>query len=450
MSSETGQSYLRADTGNAQRLVDQYGDDLIYCEATGIWYVWDGRRWAHESRSAVVRRATKAARKLFDDADKAKNEDERKALHAHAVRSNAHQRINAMVELAKVDGRIQVTPALLDTRPMLLNVLNGTLHLETGELRGHDRTHCITKLAQVEYDQTALCPTWLTFLDRIFRSDAELIEFVQRAVGYSLTGSCEEEVLFFLYGTGANGKSTFLNTIMALLGQYACQAEFSTFTTKRNGDAPRNDLARLHGARLVCAGETSSGRKFDEALIKQVTGRDPVTCRRLYHEFFQYVPDFKLFLAANHKPMVEGTDEAIWRRICLIPFTETIPKQERDKKLGAKLLAELPGILNWALDGCLEWQRRGLDEPTEITKATQGYRDEMDPLAEFLEERCIIAPEAKVKSGALHRAYAIYCEERNDDCRAQNVFGKLLAERGFQKASVSGDRAWAGLKLKAA
>ena len=156
MSSETGQSYLRADTGNAQRLVDQYGDDLIYCEATGIWYVWDGRRWAHESRSAVVRRATKAARKLFDDADKAKNEDERKALHAHAVRSNAHQRINAMVELAKVDGRIQVTPALLDTRPMLLNVLNGTLHLETGELRGHDRTHYITKLAQVEYDQTAL------------------------------------------------------------------------------------------------------------------------------------------------------------------------------------------------------------------------------------------------------------------------------------------------------
>ena len=443
-------TYLRTDTGNAERLVDRFGHDPRYCEAKGTWYVWDGRRWLPGRRLWIVHLASRTVQDLFDEVRKAKSEDERKALGQHAVRSNSQPRIIAMVELAKADRRIQVSPDQLDAQPMLLNLPNGTLHLDTGEFQKHDRCHYITKLAGVQFIPDAPCPRWRDFLARIFDPQEDLIRFVQRAVGYALTGSAEEEALFFLYGTGANGKTTFEVTILDLLGEYGRQADFSTFTAKSNNGAPRNDLARLHGARLVCASETSRGRKFDEALIKQVTGRDRVSCRFLYGEFFEYVPQYKLFLAANHKPKIEGTEEAIWRRICLIPFRVTIPKAERDKKLGAKLLEELPGILNWALEGCLEWQRQGLNEPREVTTATRAYREEMDPIGDFLAQRCAIGAEGKVKSRDLYCAYEDFCTEKGEEPVARNRFGELLGERGFQKASIGGARGWAGVSLKEA
>jgi putative DNA primase/helicase len=271
-----------------------------------------------------------------------------------------------------------VIPEHLDQDPWLFNVENGTIDLKTGELRPHERGALITKLAPVQYDREAECPTWWKFLMRIFNGNLALIEFLQKAVGYALTGSTREQCLFFLHGLGANGKSTLLEIIHTLLGDYAHRTSSETFLIKKSGGIP-NDVAALRGARLVGAVEVESGRRLAEVLIKEMTGGDRISARFLHAEWFDFKPEFKIFLAANHKPVIRGTDHAIWRRIHLIPFNVQIPKPEQDRDLPEKLKAELPGILNWALEGCQMWQLYGLEPPAEVQAATQDYREEMDP-----------------------------------------------------------------------
>ena len=250
-----------------------------------------------------------------------------------------------------------------------------------------------------------------------------------------------------LYGTGANGKSTFIETIQTLLGDYAQRADFTTFIA-RNNDGPRNDVARLVGARLVATAEAESGKRLSEVVVKQLTGGDTISARFLYGEFFEYQPQFKIFLAANHKPVIRGTDHAIWRRIKLIPFTVTIPEEERDKQLAAKLRQELPGILAWALRGCLEWQQMGLGEPEEVRHATAEYRDEMDALVEFLEECCIRDETAKVATGVLYHAYKNWCEDNDETAFKKNTFARCLGERGFEHYKIDKNtRGWRGLDL---
>jgi putative DNA primase/helicase len=275
----------------------------------------------------------------------------------------------------------------------------------------------------------------------------ELIKFLQRSIGYALTGSTREQVLFFLYGTGANGKSTFIETCRNLLGDYAQQSEFDTFVTKKN-DGPRNDIARLKGARLVAAVEAAQGRQLDENVIKQVTGGDTVTARFLYHEHFEFVPQFKLFLVANHKPVIVGTDEAIWRRIRLIPFTVTIPKEERDKHLLEKLQRELPGILAWAVRGCLKWQEDGLGEPEAVSIATADYRREMDVMADFIEEQCVLGERETADAGMLYGKFHDWAKNNGEEELTQKKFGTQLRERGFEAAKKRGHRCWVGLRLR--
>jgi putative DNA primase/helicase len=334
----------------------------------------------------------------------------------------------------------------LDADPWLLNVQNGTLDLRTGKLRKHRREDLMTKLAPVAYEAQAAAPTWEVFLHRIFGGDADLIRFVQKAVGYSLTGSTQEQCLFILYGTGANGKSTFLNVVSTMLGKYASHTPTETLLVNRS-DGVRNDLARLQGARFVTAVEAEGGRRLAEAQVKQLTGGDKVTARYLYQEHFEFYPTFKIWLAVNHKPTIQGTDHAIWRRIRLIPFTVTIPEPERDKRLMEKLLAELPGILRWAVKGGLAWQQEGLEPPLAVKEATGRYRAEMDTVAQFILERCITGPDEQVSTGDLYAEYAGWCAQVGEQALSPKAFAGVLREQGFTPSRTKKERLWRGLAL---
>lgn len=434
------------DLGNARRLVDAHGDDLLYVPQYGRWLVWDGKRWAIDETGEIERRAKVTAEAI---ADEAKTEgDRRKELQSWWRQSESEARLRAMVNLATTEPDIPVTPAQLDTQPLALNLRNGTLDLETGQLHEHDPANAITKLAPVIYDPNATAPLWFTFLERIFDGNTEMIRFVQRAVGYALTALTSEQVFFILYGRGGNGKTTFIETIRALLGEYAAQADFSTFLTKQ-GHAVRNDLARLAGVRFVSAAEAEQGCRLSESVVKQVTGGDTITTRFLYREYFEYRPGFKLFLAANHKPTIRGTDHAIWRRIRLVPFTVTIPSEEQDRELLTKLRAELPGILQWAIGGCLAWQREGLGQPESVQTATREYRRQMDELVPFIDDCCIPAPGAKVGSTVLYTRYREWAEEVGEAVLSQRKLGTLLGERGFEsrRSGKGGKYEWHGLGL---
>jgi putative DNA primase/helicase len=436
----------RTDLGNAERFEAFAGARFRYVHAWGSWLVYDGTRWQRDPDGEAVRTARDMLRTMAAAAENLQEEGERDELVKHALESESSARVSAMLSLAQ--SLLPTAPEALDADPDLLNVRNGTLDLRTGELRPHDRCAYLTRLAPVPYDPSAACPRWDAFLHRILQGNERLIGFLRRAVGYSLTGHCSEQVLLLLYGVGANGKSTFLETIRALMGDYATQADFNTFL-KRDTEGARNDLARLLGTRLVSAVEAEAGKPLAEALVKQLTGGDTITARFLFKEFFDFKPQFKIWLAANHKPGVTGSDHGIWRRLRLLPFTVTIPEAERDQRLGAKLLEELPGILAWAVRGCLEWRAEGLGLPEEVRAATDSYREEMDTLGPFLEEICVAQADARVTAKELYAAYVAWAEGNGERVRSQKSMAMALRERGFENLKGSkGVRAWRGLRLR--
>jgi len=435
----------RTDMGNAGRFARAFVGRLLY--TSGRWQSWDGRRWASVDVVEVERLAKEVVRTMFDEAF-AVSGDDRKKMLKWALDSESNPRIRAMLALAR--GELFVPAEKLDANPFLLAVLNGTLDLRTGALRSHDPADYITRLAPVAYDPNATCPRWIGFLRRVLGGDDELIRGVQRMVGYSLSGDTREQVLFFLHGSGSNGKSTFLETLRTMFGDYATQSSFSAFLARRS-DGPRNDLARLRGARLVTANEAGDGKRLDETVVKSLTGSDTVTARFLYSEEFEFRPQLKLWLAANHKPTVRGDDPAIWRRLRLLPFTVTIPDEEKDPQLPAALLEELPGILAWAVDGCLSWQKDGLGLPAAVRDATAQYRSEMDTLAAFVHQRCIVAPESEVKSTELFEAYVVWCQAQNEIAETQRAFNERLAAHDpgrVRKTKSSGLMLWRGIELR--
>ena len=350
-----------SDVYNAQALVQAYGIDLHYCHLWGKWLIWTSTHWSPDTSGTVLRYARHTVRNLPSPRKQSEEDNVTKAFYAHRKKSLNASRLDAMVKVAQSWQGIPVQPEDLDQNPWLLNCLNGTLDLQTGELRSHQREDLITKCLPISYDPNAQCPLWLHFLNDIMAGNENLINFLQRVIGYSLTGVIREHVLFVLYGTGRNGKSTFLNTIMAMLGAYAMKAPAELLMTSKYDRHP-TEKADLHGRRLISAIETEQGRKLNEVLVKELTGGDPIRARRMREDFWEFRPTHKVFLATNHKPVITGTDHAIWERIRLIPFTVTIPKEQRDTTLPDKLLAELPGILAWAVQGCLTWQQEGLGE----------------------------------------------------------------------------------------
>jgi putative DNA primase/helicase len=445
-SSHPPRGYNLTDLGNAERLVAGHGENIRYCYTWRKWLVRTTARWERDEAGRIHRLAKGRVRGIYREASDAEDEDRRKALAKHAAASESEARIRAMIELAKSE--VPVTPDELDSDPWLLNVLNGTIDLRTGELREHRREDLITKLAPVEYDPNATAPTWEAFLKRVLPGE-ELRAFVQRAAGYSATGDTSEQCIFIHHGPGANGKTTFQEAIAAALGDYAMRTPTETLLVKRAGGVP-NDVARLKGARLVAASETEEGRRLAESLVKDLTGQDTISARFMWAEWFDFKPTHALHLSTNHKPEIRGTDPAIWRRIRLIPWAVTIPPNEQDKKLTEKLRGELPGILAWVVRGCSEWLRQGLKAPEEVRQATKAYRAEMDVLAAFLADCCVRGDDEEAFAGELWGAWKRWSEETGEQTGSQKRFGGRLAERGFlnHRDSKTGRKVWSGLSLR--
>ncbi len=434
------------DLGNAERFATQHGEELRYCYPWGKWLAWDGRRWKADNTGEVKRRAKRTVRSIYGEAAGIEDDAKRRDVVTHARKSEAGARIAEMIQLAASD--LPILPEDLDRDPFLLNCINGTLNLKTGELHPHQRENLLTKLTPVEYDSAATCPQWNDFLHEIMGGNLELIGFLQRAIGYVLTGDTREQVLFMLHGAGANGKSTLLDIVLALVGDYGLQTDTETLMSRKKG-GPTNDIARLRGARFVSTVETEEGRRLAEVLVKQLTGGDTVTARFLHQEFFEFKPECKLFLATNHKPTIRGTDNAIWRRIRLVPFEVTIPSAKQDRRLSAKLRAELPGILAWAVRGCLEWQVNGLGTPAEVTRATESYRAEMDVIQAFIDDCCIEAQNAKAIAKDLYNAYKAWCEANGEHPTRKSDFSAKCKERGYFSDRGTGNRPqWHGVGLR--
>ncbi|SCX38384.1 phage/plasmid primase, P4 family [Lysinibacillus fusiformis] len=419
------------DLGNAERIAYEYGHIIRYIPSVG-WYVWNGKYWEFDDKGKLHRLVAKVVRKLGESED----EIEKKwARHCekHNVRESAIKDLKILVPGDRSE---------FDMNKFLFNVSNGIVDLQTGQLQPHDREKRLTKMANVEFVEGAKCPTWLAFLDQIFLGDKDLAEYMQRLIGYSLTGDISEQIMMFLVGGGSNGKSTFINTIKDLVGEYGKQAKADTFIKKKDTGA-NNDIARLVGSRFVSAIESEEGEKLSESFVKQITGGEPVLARFLRQEYFEYIPEFKVFFTTNHKPIIGGLDEGIWRRVKLIPFDLNLPAHQRDKKLPEKLSLEMPGILNWAIEGCLKWQKDGLKEPAIVTKATGLYKADMDILDPFLIECCYQDKDndqIKIEAKELYNVYDSFCYKSGERTLGNRSFYRMLETKGYKKERGAGNK----------
>jgi putative DNA primase/helicase len=472
------------DMANATRLADEAAGHIAHVEEMkDKWYVYDGARLNLMAKTAVIPFVKAVARRLYEEAAELNEDAQRKQQdiaqnagnlakgildaksgeieaikeradrrRAGAMRLESRDGCYAAIELAKAEPRLHVELNQIDAHPTWLNTPTGTIDLLTGEMWGHRFGDYLTRVTTAAYDPVARCPSWEAFLADVIPSQ-DVRSFIQRSVGLTLTDISSEQCLWFLYGLGRNGKTTFLNAIRSVLGDYAAAVPASTLMVKSHGDDKRNDVARLRGARFVAANEAEDGQQMAEALIKQLTGEDPITVRFLYAEFFEFKPTFKIFLAANHKPAIRGQDIAMWRRIHVVPFTQTIPLDKVDKGLPSALAAEASGILNWAIAGFKAWQSGGLRPPHEVSEATEAYKDESDPLGEFFDEYTVKDPDGSVLARNLYAAYKAWTDSNGVRFpMTQQTLGRQLQGRGFTPgrlpASQGKGRVWFGLGLR--
>ena len=415
----------------------RYHRDWRYVAGWGRWLVWDGNRWRTEDTLAATDLIRSVCRHAAVRAENPKV----------AAKLASSSTVGGVERLARADRRHAATTEEWDADPWLLNTPGGVVDLKTGRQRPHDRADRMTKITTATPGGD--CQTWRRFLDEVTGGDVELQAYLQRMVGYALTGSTQEHALFFLYGTGANGKSVFVNALATILGDYATNAPMDTFMETRTDRHP-TDMAGLRGARFVAAIETEQGRRWAESKLKNLTGGDKISARFMRQDFFEFFPQFKLFVAGNHKPAIRNIDEAMKRRLHLIPFTITVPPERRDKHLQQKLLAERDGILAWAVQGCLDWQRHGrLDPPQRVVEATEEYFEAEDALGRWLDERCVREVNAKSLTAELFNDWKQWAESAGEFVGSQRRFSDLLITRGVEKWRNSvGVRGFRGVGLK--
>ncbi|MBD7942504.1 DNA primase [Psychrobacillus sp. Sa2BUA9] len=427
--------------GNAERIAYEYGHAIRYVSEMG-WMLWDGKRWKVDNKLQIERIANKVLRELEKSEDEIERSWARKCGKRN-IRMNSIKDLMPLVPAEREE---------FDRHKFLFNCANGVLNLKDGKLQPHDRDLRLSKLSNVEFNENAKCPVWLNFLQQIFKGDNDLIDYMQRLVGYSMTGDISEQGMYFLVGGGSNGKSTFINIIKALMGDYGLQTKSDTFIKKKNEGA-NNDIARLASARFVSAVESEEGEKLQESLVKTITGGEPLLARFLRQEYFEFIPEFKVFFTTNHKPVIGGVDDGIWRRVKIIPFTLSLKPHQRDKKLEEKLSLEMSGILNWAVEGCLKWQRSGLKEPRIVVDATGQYKEDMDILAPFLNEACYIDEpknEAiKIEAKELYNIYDSWCYKSGERVLGNRSFYRMLETKGFGKVKGAGNKAFlTGITIK--
>ena len=449
------------DTGNAERLVDRHGHEIRYCHPWKKWHTWRDIQWTTDDTGDVAARIkdtlraarqsamnrlrsipTPAADAPKDHPDRlarAEIQDELKFLAA----SESSRARSSMESLARSESGVPILIDDMNRDPWLLNVLNGTIDLRTGDIRDHAPSDLITRCAPVVYDPKAKCPMWRRVLDRCI-PDTEVSQFLQRAVGYALTGVIAQHGFFFLYGRGANGKSTILNTVLKLLGDYARTVPVEMFI-EAQGDRHPTEIADLHGVRFAVTSEAPLGKSFDESKLKKLTGGDRLEGRRMREDFWQFEPTHKLFISGNHRPRIKGQDDGIWRRVYLIPFNVQIPASEQNPDLTASLAEELPGILNWAIAGCMAWRACGLAPPESVQAASDDYRQSQDALADFFDACCDICPQdadpsirAQYRQNwpEFFRAYNDFCDRNKEKPLGKIILLEHMADRGFPKRKL--------------
>ena len=415
------------DTGNAARFGRRYKADVMHVFGMG-WFIWDDDRWKRDAVDQIVEMAKEVAREIYAEGDALASADARIAVAKHAKLSQQAPRLDAMQRLAKSLPELVALPTDLDAHDMLLGVANGVVDLCTGKLRPTQRSDLLTRHSPVEFDAKAKCPRFVAFINEVTGGDKRLASYLQRVVGYALTGKANEQCLFFLHGGGANGKSVFLAVFKDLLGtELVKQTPSETLMTKRATQT--NDIARLKSVRVVIANEVEDGTLLAESLVKQMTGGDTMTARFHYQEFFEYTPKFKLFIAGNHKPVIQGRDNGIWRRMRLIPFDVTIAPAKRDKHLQDKLRAELPGILNWAIKGCLAWQAKALAEPIVVSQAVDAYKADMDVIAQWMADCCTVQVTADWKVSLAYHSYKAWAVDSGYRPMALGMFSRDMELR---------------------
>lgn len=437
--------FHRTDLGNSERLVERFGDDLKHIEPWHKWMTWDGRRWAVGDTARAMQLAKQTVRMMLAEASTIKDDDKCKAHTSWAFASEAKSRIESMLKLASSDERVSIGSdriGSLDADPWVLNVANGTIDLRTGSIRRHRREDLMARLCPTPFDPTAKCPLWLQTMSLVFGADEELMGFWQRLCGYLLTGTTGEQCLPICHGSGQNGKSTILNALMAMLGtDYATKAPSNLLMVRRTEQHP-TELANLHGKRLVAAIETEQGARINESLVKELTGSDPITCRRMREDFWTFNPTHKVILSTNHKPQIRGTDHAIWRRILLVPFNVAIPADQLDKSMPERLARESSGVLAWCVRGCLEWQKMGgLVPPKIVTASTDRYKSDQDTLAQFIEDRCFLHSSTKARAGEIWEEYKDWADKSaflKSEVLSHRTFADSLVERGFEKRTSNG------------
>ena len=427
------------DTGNADRFIDRYGHLYKHSYITNKFYIYDGQKWKVDDRGAI--------RKLIDEmiesiknekvlhSEDVTEEEAREAFQKYYKKTRGTQsKKNIMNELMH---RKTVTPDEFDKDDMLLNVANGYVDLTSRELYKHDINKMFSQISNTDYSEKMQPAVWLDFLNDIFAGDKAVIRYIQKALGYSLTGSTREQVMFILFGKGRNGKSIFVETIAEILGDYSNNMQAKSLMVKKN-DNVNTDIARLSKARFVTSSEPNEGFRFDEGLIKQITGGDKVTARFLYAEEFEYTPKFKIWVSTNHKPIIRGTDDGIWRRLVLIPFDVQIPEEKVDKDLKYKLLREAPAILNWMAEGAYMWMREGLELPEKLKESSKAYRTEMDVIEQFIEDECKRVDDGRVKANELYSVYKNWANENNAYKMSNKDFGQKMKEKFKSKRMNTG------------
>jgi putative DNA primase/helicase len=442
------------DVGNAQRLIAMYGPSLRYCHAFTKWLAWDSRRWAVDETDRVRELMHRTMTEFARQAVKANHE----ALTKFAAVCRRAARItNAMREAQPY---LSIKPADLDTHADLLNFTNGTVDLKTGDLMPHNRDHFITKLVHHDYRPEATCPTFHAFLERItgggpdaseaaLERSHRLVQYLQKAFGYSLTGHTISKAVFLLHGRGDNGKSTLLSTFLKLLEEYAVLLQIDTLMVRQESSNSQADLADLRGARFVMTSETEEGQRLAEGKLKRITqGMGRIKATRKYENPVEFPESHKLWVDANHLPIIRGTDNAIWNRLHPVPFDVAIPKREQDQELPRKLMAEAGGILAWAVAGARRWYAEGLGKPSDVRRAGESWREQSDHIGRFIREACITGDGAQVKARALYSAYRLWTEAAGERPVMETAFGLRIAE-GFAKKHIETGTLYQGIGLRA-
>lgn len=438
------------DEWHARRFVDLHAARLRYHKALGGWIAYDGKRWRNDESVTAERLARDSIQLLRRHLPTIGDKYERRDFESAIRRAESSRTVGALLGLARSDDRLKVAPSDFDAHPFLFNCLNGTIDLRTGRLRPHDPADLLTKLASVNYVPDAACPLWEAALRLSMNDDAEIVAFLCRAAGYSLTGDTSEHCMFLLYGTGRNGKTLMLTALLGVVGDYGMMAPNHLLTTSGRTQH-LTAVADLDGMRLVGISEPAGGR-FDDAQMKSLTGGESIRANRMHCNYFEFAPTYKLFMASNHKPVTGEFNTAFWRRIKFIDFAVTIQVHQQDRDMPAKLKAESEGILAWMVRGCLEWQKEGLNEPEVVRQATQGYRDEMDPISGFLDACCDLEETLRVRSSSLWAAYKEWCNREGispgERIANDTTFGRLLTQKGFKVKRTSRGNDRLGLRLK--